>query len=522
MTRSVRNRRTSFRFEVNLSPHMTTRGSLLENTIVRRARFALVAAVALVWSSSNVAAQDVPSAIRPNVVLIYMDDLGYGDIAAQGAVGYQTPHIDRLCAEGMRFTHFNVAHPVCSASRAALLTGCYANRVGFSMALTPNSEQGLNHAEVTLAETLSEAGYHTAIVGKWHLGDRPEAMPLRHGFDEFFGLPYSNDQWRRDYVGSPLDPIKDAANLRAGWPENIPVYDGVRVVDEIRDMTDMGRLTARYTERACEFIRRTRDAPFFLYLAHSMPHFPIAASEMFRGRSEAGLFGDVMIEIDWSVGEVMRALEEQGLTDKTLVIFTSDNGPESLLGEQAGSTGGLRGSKVTTWEGGNRVPFVARLPRFIPAGGVCNRLAANIDLYPTIAELAGASPPPRKIDGLSLLPLLRGDFETPIRRELYYYFQENDLEAVRLDDWKLVLPHVYREVIVPGVGGWPGKARRVATERALYNLRDDPGETLDVQSQNEEVVARLEELAARARRELGDGLTKQPGAERRPPYLAKP
>lgn len=252
-----------------------------------------------------------------------------------------------------------------------------------------------------------------------------------------------------------------------------------------------------------------------------MPHFPIAVSEKFRGRSEQGLFGDVMMEIDWSLGEVMRALEANGLTRETLVIFTSDNGPETLFGEQGGSTGGLRGSKVTTWEGGHRVPFIARWPGRIPAGAVCNQLAANIDLLPTFAALTGHRLPSRKIDGVSIAPLLEGDFDQPARKALYYYFQENDLEAVRSGNWKLVFPHISREVIEPGVAGFPGKARRVPTDYALYDLRRDPGETLDVKAMNPDVVTVLEQVAAQARHDLGDGLSNVRGKERRPAKLRK-
>lgn len=453
---------------------------------------------------------------RPNIVLIYMDDLGYGDLGSNGALGYQTPHLDRLAAEGMRFTSFNAAHPVCSASRAALLTGTYANRVGIAMAMLPGSEKGLNPDEETMPELLRTAGYRTALVGKWHLGDRPGAMPLRHGFDEFHGLPYSNDMWRRDFVGAPLDPVKDRDNVRSTWPDTIPILEGEQVVAEIRDMEDMAGLTARFTERAVRFIGENRDRPFFLCLTQPMPHFPIAASARFRGRSELGLFGDVMMEIDWSVGEVLRALEANGVAGNTLVIFTSDNGPETILGEHGGSAGGLRGSKVTTWEGGHRVPFLARWPGRIPAGTVCNRLAANIDLLPTFAEIAGHALPARKIDGVSLLPLLRGDFSRPVRDTLYYYFRDNNLDGVRRGDWKLVFAHQEREVMVPGVGGYVGKARMAPVPKALYDLRRDPGETLDVQALHPDIVAGLEAVAEQARRELGDGLTGVTGSEVRP------
>lgn len=469
---------------------------------------------ALSLAAAVMSGADTPE--RPNIVLIYMDDLGYGDIGSNGAVGYQTPQLDRLAAEGVRFTSFNVVHPVCSASRAALLTGSYANRVGISMALLPGSDLGLNPNEETMPELLRASGYRTALVGKWHLGDSSEAMPLRHGFDEFHGLPYSNDMWRRDYAGAPLDPEKDRNNMRINWPDTIPVIEGDQIVAEVRNMEEMSGLTARFTERAVRFIGENRDRPFFLCLTHPMPHFPIAASARFRGRSELGLFGDVMMEIDWSVGEILRALETSGLARNTLVIFTSDNGPETLFGTHGGSAGGLRGSKVTTWEGGHRVPFLARWPGRIPAGTVCNQLAANIDLLPTFAEFVGHPLPALKIDGVSIAKLLRGDFSKPARETLYYYFRDNNLDAVRRGPWKLVFPHQEREVVEPGVGGYAGEARRVAVPAALYDLRRDPGEALDVKEMNPIIVADLERVAAQARRELGDNLTNAKGEEVRP------
>ena len=395
----------------------------------------------------------------PNIVVIYMDDLGYGDVAANGATGYLTPNLDRLAAEGTRFTQFEAAHPICSASRAALLTGCYANRVGISMALLPGSAIGLNPAETTIPEMLRARGYETAIIGKWHLGDRPEFMPLNQGFDEYFGLPYSNDMWRRDWDGSPYGPNSTPNAIRMNFPETVPLYDGTKVVLEIRDMHDQAMLTTWYTERAVQFVERKRDRPFFLYLTHAMPHFPIAVSDKFKGRSRQGLFGDVMMEIDWSIGEIMAALDRAGLREDTLVIFTSDNGAESIFGDQGGSTGGLRGSKVTTWEGGHRVPCLMRWPGVIPAGRVNNQLAANIDLLPTFAAITGAALPARKIDGVNILAMLEGDGNATPRTEMLYYFKENSLEAVRRGDWKLVFPHQYRLILVPGTKGMPGKAK---------------------------------------------------------------
>jgi len=346
-------------------------------------------------------------------------------------------------------------------------------------------------------------------------------MPLQHGFDDYFGLPYSNDMWRRDWDGSPLPSDTKPTDMRLKWPENIPLYDGPKVVREIRDMRDQSMLTTWYTERVVKFLERKHERTFFLYLTHAMPHFPIAVSDKFKGKSRQGLFGDVMMEIDWSVGEVMKALDRAGLRENTLIIFTSDNGAEITFGEQGGSTGGLRGSKVTTWEGGHRVPCIMRWPRVIPAGRINNQLAANIDLFPTFAEIAGAPAPTLKMDGVSLLAMLRGDEEATPRTEMLYYFRQNSLEAVRRGDWKLVLAHDSRVILAPGKGGFPGKTAREQVPLSLYDLRRDPGETLDVKEQNPELVEELLAIASRARADLGDEMTNAVGSGRREPGRAK-
>lgn len=280
-----------------------------------------------------------PGQQPPNIVLIHLDDMGYGDLTATGATGYRTPNIDRLCAEGMRFTNYYSAQAVSSASRAGLLTGCYPNRIGFAGALGPKSKTGLNPDEETMAENLKKAGYATAIVGKWHVGCRPGLMPLDHGFDEYFGLPYSNDMWPHHPQTSSYPPL--------------PLYEGRKVVNPSVSAADQAQLTTRYTEHAVDFITRRSEGPFFLYLAHSMPHVPLFVSDKFKGKSEQGLYGDVMMEIDWSVGEVLKALEKSGAASNTIVVLTSDNGPWINYGDHAGSTGGLREGKGTTFEGGS-------------------------------------------------------------------------------------------------------------------------------------------------------------------------
>lgn len=452
---------------------------------------------------------------RPNVVLIYMDDMGYGDLAAYGGIDYITPNLDKLAAQGMRFTNFYSAQPICSASRAAILTGCYPNRIGIHDALFPFSDIGLSNEEETIAGMLKKSGYFTGIIGKWHLGDAQKFLPLQHGFDYYFGLPYSNDMWPVDYDGKPFH---DTTKWRGRFPP-LPVIEGNKPIRYIQTMKDQGMLTTWYTQKAVDFISHHKNQPFFLYLAHSMVHVPLAVSDKFKGKSKQGLFGDVMMEIDWSVGEVMKALEKNGLTKNTLFIFTADNGPWLVFGNHAGSAGGLREGKSTTWDGGQKEPAVMSWPGVIPAGTVCNKLAANIDILPTLAAITGAPLPARKIDGINFLSLLKGEEKANPRDHLFYYIHKNSLEAVRQGPWKLVLPHHYPSFVggVPGKDAWPGKARPDSTGLALYDLRRDPGERYDVKEQNPEVVERLQQLLEQAREDLGDDRTNRPGKNRRAP-----
>src|SRR4051794_13298532 len=373
----------------------------------------------------------------PNIVLIFADDLGYADVGCFGARGYSTPNIDRLAAEGIRFTDFYVAQAVCSASRTALLTGCYPNRLGILGALGPGAQIGINAEERTIAEVLKTRGYATAIFGKWHLGHHPRFLPTRHGFDEYFGLPYSNDMW-------PFHPTNRS------FPD-LPLIEGEEV---IRTNPDQHNLTTWYTERAVKFIEANHDRPFFLYVPHSMPHVPLFVSDKYAGKAERGLFGDVVAEVDWSVGRVLSALEEQKIDDRTLVIFPSDNGPWLSYGDHAGSAGPLRGGKGTSFEGGVREPFVARWPGKIPAGSVCHEPAMTIDLLPTFAHLAGAEPTAdRIIDGKDIGPLLLGQPGAHSPHEALYFYWGRDLQAVRSGRWKLHLPHAYQGLEAPGSGG---------------------------------------------------------------------
>ncbi len=466
------------------------------------------------FSQATLAYGPIPPG-RPNIVIIYMDDMGYGDPECYNGLLYHTPNINKLAAQGMRFTNFYAAQAVCTASRAALLTGCYPNRIGMVGALMPWDKTSLNPKEETIAASLKRAGYRTGMVGKWHLGSKAPFLPLHYGFDEYLGLPYSNDMWPVGYDGKP---VTDTADWKSRYPP-LPLLDGDQPVRYIRNLEDQSTLTKIYTDRAVAFINKKGKAPFFLYLAHSMVHVPIAASPAFRGKSGAGLFGDVMMEVDWSVGEIIKALDVNGLSDNTLVIFTSDNGPWRIFGEHAGNTGGLREGKGTSFEGGQREPCIMRWPGVIPAGTVCSKLAANIDLFPTIAAFCKSPLPKEKIDGTDIGALLRNEDNADPRREFVYYYQHNSLEAVRKDRWKLVFPHQYNSFSKDSLGrnGFPTKSLKGETGLALYDLRSDPGETVDVSKQFPELVQELQAIADKYRQILGDDLTKTPPKEFRAP-----
>lgn len=457
-----------------------------------------------------------PSDRHPNVVLILVDDVGYGDLSCFGATQYMTPNLDCLASKGVRFTNFNVSQPLSSASRAALMTGCYSNRVGIASALTPGAAIGLNPSEETIAEVLKKQNYRTAAIGKWHLGHHLPFLPLQQGFDEYLGLPYSNDMWPVYFDGSRNIPPDYARKL--SYPE-LPLIKNNEKIKELKTLEDQAGLTTIYTEAAVDFIRRNKENPFFLYLAHSMPHVPLAVSAKFKGKSEQGLYGDVLMEIDWSVGEIVKTLKENSLCENTLIIFTSDNGPSLGFGNHAGSNGGLRESKGNTYEGGIRVPCIMKWPGVIPEGTVCNKLASTIDILPTLATITNSALPEKKIDGVDISPLMKGDLNANPRRYFYYYFQENSLEAIRKDNWKLVFPHQYGyyEGMLPGNDGYPGMRGEGETGLALYDLQRDPGERSDVKDLYPDIVTELSRLAELAREDLGDDLTNRPGKNRREP-----
>lgn len=471
---------------------------------------------AIFVSSSLVAVSQplkVSKATKPNIIIIFMDDMGYGDLCVTGALGYATPNIDKLSMEGVRFTNFLVAQPVCSASRTALLTGCYPNRVGMYGALSPNAEIGLNPAETTLAEMLKSKGYKTAIVGKWHLGDAPRFLPLNQGFDQFYGLPYSNDMWAVGFDGKPL--TNDPTNNKSKFAETpLSLMEGNARGKLVKDLDDQAQLTTLYTKKAIDFIDRADKDPFFLYLAHSMPHVPLAVSDKFKGKSRKGLYGDVMMEVDWSVGEVMKALEKKGIEKNTLVIFTSDNGPWLKFGNHSGSGGGFREGKTTVFEGGSRVPCIVRWKGTVPAGIICNQLATNMDIFPTLARFTGAKLPDHKIDGIDIGDLFLGRNDVSPRNSFYYYYNKNDLRAVRQGDWKLVLPtigNLSNEDSVQGINGYPGNTSKRDLPLALYDLSHDPAEHYDVKELYPEIVTKMQSLIREAREDLGDEVVHQKG-----------
>ncbi len=446
----------------------------------------------------------------PNIVIIFMDDMGYADIGPFGATGYKTPNLDRLAKEGRRFTQFYVAQAVCSASRAALLTGCYPNRIGISGALGPSSKIGISADEMTLAELVKQRDYATAIYGKWHLGVQPEFLPTRHGFDEYYGLPYSNDMW-------PYHPESKPGT----WPD-LPLYEGEKVVNPAVQPDDQAQLTRRYTNRAVDFIRQNARKPFFLYLAHSMPHVPLFVSKRFEGKSNKGLFGDVIMEIDWSVGEIMQALDRAKVAENTLVIFTSDNGPWLSYGAHAGSAFPLREGKGTSWEGGVRVPCIMRWPGRIPADTASNIPIMTIDLFPTIANLLAAKLPNHEIDGMDVWPIISGDPDAVNpHRNYFFYYNQNDLEAMLSGDgrWKLVMPHKYRTLDgrTGGFGGMPVKYSSADTMFELYDLSTDVAEAKDVANDYPTILSDMVTIANEMRKKLGDNLTRTTGNAVRPP-----
>jgi len=464
---------------------------------------------------SVVGAEAEPSrSQQPNIVLIFADDLGYGDLGCYGERRWNTPHLDSIAAKGVRFTDFHSSQPVCSASRASLLTGCYANRIGIHGALFPASATGIHPDEVTLGELVQGAGYRTCAIGKWHLGHHRPFLPLQHGFDDYLGLPYSNDMW-------PHGPV-----VKAGTFPPLPLFSGNDVLDADVDPADQSELTQRYADRAVKFIRESSDAPFFLYFAHTFPHVPLYAGRNFAGRSPAGVYGDVMEEFDHAVGRMLEALRAMEKEENTLVIFTSDNGPWLKFGDHSGTSGPLREGKGTVYEGGVRVPMVAQWPGKIPAASVQHETAMTIDLFPTIARLVGAPLPNHPIDGLDIHDLLTSQPGAKCPHDVFlYYYRTNELQAVRSGPWKLILPHslLSYDPKDVGSGGKPGPGvSKKLTEPELYHLGEDLGETRNLMSERPDVVEQLMAHVAKAREELGDALVGVEGRGNRKPGVYAP
>ena len=418
------------------------------------------------------------SARQPNVVVIFIDDMGYGDIGPFGATKQRTPNLNRMAKEGMKLTSF-YATPVCSVSRAQMMTGCYGARISVPGVYFPGQSVGLNPAEVTVAERLKEKGYATQMVGKWHLGDQPEFLPTRQGFDHYLGIPYSNDM------------------LKISTETKVPVVPLLRdeKIAELMDGEGQRRMVELYTKEAVDFIGRNKDKPFYLYFAHNAVHTPIYPGAAFAGKSQNGRFGDWVEEVDWSVGQVLDALRSQGLDKDTLVVFTSDNGPWLTKGTDGGSAGPLRGGKGSTWEGGVRVPTLAWWPGRVPAGSVNDAVAATIDLLPTFVSLAGGTVPATPvIDGRDITSILLGQSKESAR-EAHYYFSGYDLQAVRQGRWKLAL--------VPQPEDMGKRAEKTPPGLRLYDLDAEIGEKTDVAAQHPEIVAKLKALADKMSAEIG-------------------
>jgi len=421
---------------------------------------------------AGTAAADTP---KPNIVIIFTDDLGYGDLGCYGSPIIRTPHLDRMAAEGLRFTDFYSASSVCTPSRAALLTGRYAIRSGMNRVLFPDSKGGLPAEEKTISSLLKNAGYATAHVGKWHLGIHPGSRPLDHGFDQSFGIPYSNDMDARPGIKGNAKKLQEPPV--DGW--NVPLIRDNEIVERPADQTT---ITRRYTEEAVKFIAAKKDGPFFLYLAHTFPHTPMFASPDFKGKSRAGIYGDAVEELDWSTGEILAALRREGIAENTLVIFTSDNGPWLVMDDAGGSAGLLRDGKGGCWEGGMRVPAIAWMPGRITPGQVTNDLAHTMDLLPTALAMAGAPLPDGHIlDGIDISPLL---FESkPLPERPFFYYFNDQIDAARLGEWKA---HFRTRT-----GFGPPQSRKEHDPPLLFHLGRDPSENRNVAAQHPDIVAAI-------------------------------
>jgi len=458
------------------------------------------------FSCQNKATKKSGPNTPPNIVLILTDDQGYQDVGVFGSPNIETSHLDQMASEGVKLTNYYAAQAVCSASRAGLLTGCYPNRIGIHNALGPDNTHGINSEETTIAEMLKTKGYKTAIFGKWHLGHHPEFMPNRHGFDEYFGIPYSNDMWPYHPQQGPIFNFPD-----------LPLYENETVIDTL---TEQSQLTTQITERSVDFIKRNKENPFFLYVPHPQPHVPLFVSDKFKGKSKRGLYGDVIMEIDWSVGQIMDALKKNGLEDNTIVIYTSDNGPWLSYGNHAGSALPLREGKGTAWEGGQREPFIIKYPNKLQAGKVVDVPVMAIDLLPTLASLTQSKLPELTIDGKDVWKVISGETTKSPQKAYFFYYRVNELFGVRYGKWKMYFPHRYRtmEGQDPGKDGQPGEYRMVDLEEIeLYDVENDESETQNIADQHPEIVTEIKLLANDMRSRLGDSLLELEGSETRQP-----
>ncbi len=439
--------------------------------------------------------EPAPHPDLPNLVIVYIDDSGYADFGPFGGKT-PTPNMDKLASEGGVYRAFHVAQPVCSASRAALLTGSYSNRVGITGALSPEAKIGLLDAELTLPEVAKQKGYATAIFGKWHLGDEPKFLPTSHGFDEYFGTPYSNDMW-------PLNPTN------SNFPP-LPLYENTTIVNPNVQPADQATFTTQFTARAVDFIDRNAAKPFLLYVPHPMAHVPLYVSDKFAGKSGHGLYGDVIQELDWSIGQITRAIDDHGLSAVTWIIVTSDNGPWLVYGNHAGSAGPFREGKHTTFEGGTRVGTVMRWPGQIPAGSVVDTTLMNIDILPTFAKLIGVQLPAHPIDGKDVLPIIQAQPGAASPHEAYFLWHDTTLEGVLMSKWKLHRAHGYTHITQPGVDGAPGKTQTLQLAASLFDLEADPGEATDVAAAHPDIVKQMQALASAHETEL-KGHSRGPG-----------
>jgi arylsulfatase len=436
--------------------------------------------------------------------MIFTDDQGYRDVGVFGADDIATPNLDKMASEGIKLTSYYSAQAVCSASRAGILTGCYPNRIGIHNALMPNSNIGLHPTETTMAEMLKDNGYKTGIFGKWHLGDHPDFLPTKHGFDEYFGIPYSNDMWS-------MHPQQGSV-FNFG---PLPLFENETIIETLTDQTD---LTTRITERSVDFINRNKDRPFFLYVPHPQPHVPLFVSDKFKGKSNRGLYGDVIMEIDWSVGQILDALKTNGLEENTIVIFTSDNGPWLSYGNHGGSALPFREGKGTAWEGGQREPFIMRYPKKLEAGKTIDVPIMAIDMLPTLAAVTNSKLPKKTIDGKNVWSVLTGESNESPQEAYFFYYRVNELFGVRYGKWKLYFPHTYRTMSGQELGkdGVPGAYKMVDLEEIeLYDVINDKSETKNVADEYPEVVAKIKLLANTMRSRLGDSLLELEGSETR-------